>query len=131
MLWQDECLSIGGQWLGDGVDCGQCPETGACCLCDGCLVTWEQDCLAAGGEWLANSGCDECPPTAEVGPCCLASGCIMNATEADCSDNLGEWLGPNGYCADCPQPCPGDLNGDWVVNIDDLLILLGHYGSCP
>ncbi|MEE2908483.1 MAG: right-handed parallel beta-helix repeat-containing protein [Planctomycetota bacterium] len=131
LLWQDECLYIGGTWLGNDTSCDDCPDTGACCLCEGCLQTWEQDCLDAGGDWLANTECADCPPTAEVGPCCMASGCIMNATEHECVDNLGEWLGANGDCADCPQPGFGDLNGDWVVDIDDLLILLGSYGNCP
>lgn len=26
-------------------------------------------------------------------------------------------------------PCPGDLNGDLVVDLGDLAILLGHYGA--
>tara|TARA_B100002051_G_C16622993_1_gene579271 strand:- start:696 stop:1088 length:393 start_codon:yes stop_codon:yes gene_type:complete len=130
-MWQDECLSIGGIWLGDDTSCDDCPDMGACCLCNGCLQTWEQDCLDAGGDWLANLECVDCPPAPELGPCCMASGCIMNATEQECVDNLGEWLGAHGDCADCPQPCFGDLNGDWVVDIDDLLILLGAYGICP
>ncbi len=28
-------------------------------------------------------------------------------------------------------PCPADLNNDGVVNVSDLLILLGDWGSCP
>ena len=26
-------------------------------------------------------------------------------------------------------PCPGDLDGDQVVSIDDLLIVIGNYGN--
>ena len=131
MLWEDVCLSLGGQWLGDNVDCGGCPEAAACCLCNGCMLTWEQECLDAGGDWLVDSGCDECPPPIDVGPCCLSSGCILNASEDDCVTNMGKWLGANGDCVDCPQPCAGDLNGDWLVDINDLLVLLGNYGPCP
>jgi len=131
ILREDLCANIGGQWLGDDTDCGQCPEISACCLCNGCIPMWEQDCLTAGGDWLAGSGCDECHPSSPTGVCCLASGCIMNASEEDCVTNLGEWLGPNGSCSDCPQACFGDLNGDWVVDIQDLLILISHYGICP
>ena len=131
LLWEDECLSAEGNWLGNDVDCSNCPETGACCLCNGCLVMIEQDCASAGGDWLINSTCDTCPPASDVGACCLASGCISSASEDDCITNLGEWLGPNGACVDCPQPCFGDLNGDWIVDVDDLLILLGSFGFCP
>ena len=131
LMWQDPCLAIGGIWLGNDTNCDDCPDMGACCLCEGCLQTWEQDCVDAGGDWFANLDCVDCPPAPELGPCCMASGCIMNATEQECVDNLGEWLGTNGDCADCPQPCFGDLNGDWVVDMDDLLILLSTYGACP
>ncbi|HCA39683.1 MAG: right-handed parallel beta-helix repeat-containing protein [Phycisphaerales bacterium] len=131
MIWEDECLALGGQWLGEGVNCTNCPDTGACCLCDGCLLTWIDDCADAGGDWLAGAECSNCPPPVEVGVCCLASGCIANASEIDCSDNLGDWLGSNSSCGDCPQPCFGDLNGNWVVDVDDLMILIGAYGPCP
>jgi hypothetical protein len=48
-------------------------------------------------------------------------------------------LGTAGLPCDCdaeyyeeqPSVCPGDLNGDDVVNVSDLLILLGNWGSCP
>ena len=127
----DVCASFGGLWLGEGVDCDECPETAACCLCNGCLPLWEEDCLIAGGKWLPGMGCDDCPPLIERGTCCLSSGCMLSATEDECLTHLGKWLGQNGNCTDCPQPCPGDLNGDWIVDIDDLLILLGSYGPCP
>jgi len=33
-------------------------------------------------------------------------------------------------CEDVIEPCPGDLNDDGVVNVSDLLILLGAWGDC-
>ena len=33
--------------------------------------------------------------------------------------------------AACAPPCVGNLNGDNTVNMDDLLILLRHWGPCP
>lgn len=40
----------------------------------------------------------------------------------------GFWTGST----DTPTPvCPGDLNGDNVVDVSDLLILLGAWGPCP
>lgn len=30
-----------------------------------------------------------------------------------------------------PPPCPADVNGDATVNVDDLLAVIGAWGSCP
>jgi len=35
------------------------------------------------------------------------------------------------FSGGAPSNCPGDLNGDNVVNVSDLLILLGAWGPCP
>jgi hypothetical protein len=29
-----------------------------------------------------------------------------------------------------PSECPADLNGDWLVNIDDLFLVLVVWGAC-
>jgi hypothetical protein len=41
----------------------------------------------------------------------------------------GFWAG--GAAADPGPTCTGDLNGDGVVNVSDLLILFDSWGSCP
>lgn len=33
-------------------------------------------------------------------------------------------------CLNCPPPCPGDVNSDGVVDIDDVLIMLSGFGPC-
>ena len=36
-------------------------------------------------------------------------------------------------CRDCPKqenPCPGDIDGDGVVGVPDLLIVQGSWGNC-
>ena len=33
-------------------------------------------------------------------------------------------------CACCKGSCPGDIDGDGRVGINDLLILLGQFGQC-
>jgi hypothetical protein len=37
--------------------------------------------------------------------------------------------GPGGAYAFRSMPCPGDLDGDWDVDLTDLSILLGNYGA--
>ena len=54
-------MMLGGLWLGDGIPCTACPPTGACCTCDGCIVTWESECNALGGDWLEGLPCTDCP----------------------------------------------------------------------
>ena len=38
--------------------------------------------------------------------------------------------GGSGSWGSCPG-CPGDFNGDDVINVTDLLTLLANWGSCP
>lgn len=44
--------------------------------------------------------------------------------------NVADMLILLGAWGDCPQPCEADLNGDGVVNVADLLILLSEWGDC-
>jgi hypothetical protein len=41
----------------------------------------------------------------------------------------GFWTGA--VLGDEPPTCLGDINGDNVVNVSDLLLLLGAWGTCP
>ncbi|MCH2139331.1 MAG: right-handed parallel beta-helix repeat-containing protein, partial [Phycisphaerales bacterium] len=131
LLWQDICLSIGGNWLGNDTSCDTCPEPGACCLPTGCLQSWEQDCIAAGGDWYVGALCDDCPPAPEPGACCFGCGVCFQTLIDDCDVAGGTWLGVGEDCADCPPPCIGDTNGDDVVDILDLMNVIGYWGLCP
>ena len=64
------------------------------------------------------------------GACCGTTGCAI-ANELDCASFVGTWLGEGGSCDDCPDPCMGDTDGNGVVNIEDLLNMLGSWGACP
>jgi len=71
-------------------------------------------------------------PGSALGACCLDGLCITTAA-ADCSGNSGSWGGPDSSCADfdCPENCPADLDGDGIVKVQDLLILIASWGVCP
>jgi len=71
-------------------------------------------------------------PGSALGACCLDGLCITTAV-ADCNGNSGSWGGPDSSCADfeCPEICPADLDGDGIVKVHDLLILIAAWGTCP
>ena len=64
------------------------------------------------------------------GACCVSSGCYQS-TEVACSGFGGTWLGEGASCDDCPALCAGDTDGNGVVDIEDLLNMLGSWGACP
>ncbi len=79
----------------------------------------------AGLQWEMQ---DLAPAT---GACCLNGGCIV-ATEAACIDAGGTYMGDDTDCGDvtCPEPCVGDITGDEVVDVLDLLEVLSAWGPC-
>jgi hypothetical protein len=94
-----ECQSQGGTFQGVGTSCGSvnCPQpTGACCLSNGnCLVLTQSDCALIGGS-------------------------TWKGPATNCSDGNG-----NGQADACEATaCPGDTNGDNVVNNIDLQAVL-------
>ena len=102
---------------------------GACCINMDCVSLTETSCTEQGGAWLGVEGsCDDCgEPT---GACCVTSGCDV-VTESSCMNFGGTWLGEGGSCDDCPASCMGDTDGNGVVNIEDLLNMMGSWGACP
>ena len=75
-----------------------------------------------------NTVADECPDS--EGACCVTSGCTA-LYETQCAEMGGTWLGDDASCDDCPATCAGDTDGNGVVNIEDLLNMLGSWGACP
>lgn len=66
---------------------------------------------------------------------------LMDGDAADCNDNLipdscdiasgfSQDLNGDGVPDECEVPCPGDLNGDGVINVLDLIQLLSAWGVC-
>ncbi len=141
---QSDCALFGGVWQGPASDCAGtvCFPEGACCLPDGsCMDNMSpEDCLAVAGVFQGDGtdcGTTSCPePT---GACCTSAGACLERTEAQCNIAGGTWLGigsdcedadMNGTADDCESPpCPGDANGDNVVDLNDLAILLGSFGA--
>lgn len=69
--------------------------------------------------------------TSPTGFCCLAGEeCIMS-TEEECKLQAGTFGGNWTQCdwEVCDVPCPGDTNDDGTVGIDDLLAVIGAWGT--
>ncbi|MFN0213152.1 MAG: hypothetical protein ACKVT2_02765 [Saprospiraceae bacterium] len=111
LLTEAECIEQGGEYLGDGKTCDECPPplTGACCFKDGHCEEGltEEECRAQSGEYRGNgTTCADCPPP-PTGACCLPDGTCELLTQRVCElERHGEWKGPDSTCADCPPPPP-------------------------
>jgi hypothetical protein len=109
VLTEDECLVLGGEYQGDGTDCGSvsCIPVGACCF----------SCI----EPIVGP----CPSPVSLGASCV------ELEEAECVALNGLYRGDDTVCADSPAPCqcPGDLNGDGSCNASDFTILAGQFGQ--
>ena len=124
----NEWADTDGDGMGDNEDLA---IVGACCTSGGCDSVAEVTCASFGGTWLGEGGsCDDCLPAPPTGACCVSSGCHA-LTEDACAGMGGTWLGEGGSCDDCPASCMGDTDGNGVVNIEDLLNMLGSWGACP
>ncbi|MEE9212068.1 MAG: hypothetical protein V3U29_05385 [Phycisphaeraceae bacterium] len=138
------CIPAGGFPQGPGSSCNQieCFASGACCLPNGTCENdfFEGDCNAVDGLFQgSNTTCDtaDCPDP--EGACCFDTGFCLLLTEAQCSSVGASWSGALTDCVDsdgngtadaCEPDCPEDLNGNGVVNPQDLAILLGAWGDC-
>lgn len=140
------CAGLGGfaQGLGSTCDGIECFPTGACCLPDGTCQDEKapDECAALDGAYQGtDSTCAlaECPDP--QGACCATTGFCAPLTEAECGEVPDAlWPGPLTDCTDsdengtadvCEENCAGDFTGDGFVNVPDLIILLGAWGSNP
>ncbi len=115
-IGQEACEATGGEYLGNGSDCGS-PALGCvlgetdfpCCMGDECSIMSANDCLFGGGRPYIESGADcgdiDCagsPPL--LGGCCgTADGCTNGVTADDCDLLGGEFLGIGFACG--PNIC--------------------------
>ncbi len=125
-----------GAYQGDNSNCQNFPcfippETNVCCVNSGCIETTELDCVSIDGLWLLKTeNCNNCPEQEMKNPCCVVSGCV-NTIESECTELGGVWLDSENTCDSCTSQCESDLNGDGVIDIEDLLVLIAAWGACP
>ena len=88
-----------------------------------------------GGVSCANSrwfGTLTAVATAANGACCIAVDTCIETTELNCIELGGGYSADGVSCASVTcqiqQPCPGDFNGDNLVNAADFTILAGNFG---
>ncbi|MHC5111829.1 MAG: hypothetical protein ACYTHJ_18340 [Planctomycetota bacterium] len=85
--------------------------SGACCddqsgICeDGVDV---EECVANNGRFAVDVTCSELEPDCGVvfGVCCENAGVCEFVDESTCLAEAGQWLGPDGFCFDCPCSLP-------------------------
>jgi len=111
-----------------------CVHSGACCSETGtCLESYEYQCENVGWNWQGHGTvCEDGCFQNALGACCIGTSiCIDNLLESNCNAGGGTWQGPGTSCAngDCdPNSCPADINGDSVVNVTDLLMVVAQWG---
>ena len=130
--------AIYGNWVNKGGNdflntCGD--VQGACCVKDTCYEVELIFCEALDGEWLGyNATCEEdsCVEPPQYGACCV-NGEAIPLFDYDCDRILGTFMGEGTNPDDvtCPVHCAEDITGDGVVDVSDLLAIIGVWGVCP
>jgi hypothetical protein len=123
-LESQECFQQDGIFNAVGTTCGdvECPVNGACCLPNGnCTVIGVLECITSGGDFQGVGGsCNDVDCEVTAGSCCFLDTCI-EITEEQCAGIAGVFQGVGSVCDPNPCPsCPGDTDGDDVVNVNDL-----------
>jgi hypothetical protein len=111
------CAATCAGWCGletpEGCWCDdECIGFGDCCN-DACA-----ECNVSGCDSSCNSSCGGTSPSG----CWCDSACFGYN---DCCDDVCTWCGDLSTCT-----CPPDLDGNGLVNVFDLLSLLGSWGPC-
>jgi uncharacterized repeat protein (TIGR01451 family) len=67
-----------------------------------------------------------------AGACCMADGsCLEDTGSAECQDAGGAWQGEGTLCMEvaCGVPCPPDVTGDGLVDVQDLVAVVLAWGT--
>lgn len=121
--------------MGEGTSCASttCFPVGACCLADGACIgpIAIADCQIVAGTFQGDgTSCATASCPQPVGACCGADWCL-DLTQADCSAVAGSWQGNSSICSatSCDVACPADIDSNGVVDVNDLLSIVGAWGS--
>lgn len=87
--------------------------------------------LIAGNQYYS-LGDVAAPCPDPTGACCLDIEC-SDLSLGDCVALGGDYHGDGSFCNSspppcAPEPCEGDVNGDGIVNVADVLIVIGNWG---
>ncbi|MHC4908415.1 MAG: GC-type dockerin domain-anchored protein [Planctomycetota bacterium] len=131
------CATFGGTFQGLGTECSQidCTPEGACCFVDGACADGldEATCQTFGGAFQgAGTACGSVSCPQPIGACCADGGVCADLPESTCTSiPRAVWAGPGTSCAagDCNAPCPADVTGDGVVDVQDLVEVVLAWGS--
>ncbi len=105
---------------------------GACCHGDTCQVTSFDVCFITGGVYQGDgTTCDgnPCDDVNPLGACCVGASCQVIEFDL-CTSIGGDWQGEDTDCIDgqCQSSCPGDVTGDNMTNVDDILEVINNFG---
>jgi hypothetical protein len=83
-------------------------------------------------EWADSDGdgVGDNEDTAPLSGCCVSTGCYQTTAVA-CDGLGGTWLDASASCDNCPAICNEDINGDGVIDTNDLLAIIAAWGVCP
>ena len=105
---------------------------GACCSGDTCQLASFDTCFINGGVYQGDgTTCDgnPCDDIDALGACCQGASCQVIEFSL-CESIGGDWQGEDTDCIDgqCQSSCPGDVTGDNMTNVDDILEVINNFG---
>ena len=105
------------KWVGDGI-------------CDDGWYEWNGNIIDFSCEEFDCDGGDcDCGGVGD-GTCCVNGGCL-ELNEDQCESVYGTFNDESCNDVQCEPYCPADVTGDGVVDVSDLLAIIGVWGACP